>query len=367
MHRHSAGGHRSAQAFGGGAFLVRAIHGVVEARILCLAERQVAAESAGGQHHGLVRLDGDGRAAFHVVAAGLVVHDSADHAAVRVLHQLGEHALRLDFDAQSLQLLGEGARDVRAAAVALRDGAHDGVASVRVEEVLVVVVFRPGGAHLDGPLPRLVGLLGDHAALFLVVEVQARHHHVVHVLLDGILHALALLHAGVAHGEVAGRKRRVAADARRLLDYLDVRAGVLRLKRRGQTRVPAAHDQDVALLIPFRVGAACGRRCGLLILRCASRQAQRCQHAGRRRSRDERATRYSCCVRCDVPHAQPPLFCDPSRFPCPTRRSASAGINHTDAKGRAHPTRSGKLRNPPLRWGARPGVMGEESLRRASG
>ena len=273
MHRHSAGGHRSAQAFGGGAFLVRAIHGVVEARILCLAERQVAAESAGGQHHGLVRLDGDGRAAFHVVAAGLVVHDGADHAAVRVLHQLGEHALRLDFDAQSLQLLGEGARHVRAAAVALRDGAHDGVASVRVEEVLVVVVFRPGGAHLDGPLPRLVGLLCDHAALFLVVEVQACHHHVVHVLLDGILHALALLHAGVAHGEVAGCKRRVAADARRLLDDLDVRAGVLRLKRRGQTRVPAAHDQDVALLVPFRVGAACGRRCGLLILRRASRQA----------------------------------------------------------------------------------------------
>ena len=113
-----------------------------------------------------------------------------------------------------------------------------------------LLVHLPLGAQdVARPLPGLVGLLGDDAALLDVVEEESGHLHVVDVLLDGVLDALGLLAGRPAHGEVAVGHQGVAADDGELLNDLHVGAGHGGLVCGGQARVARADDQDVALLV----------------------------------------------------------------------------------------------------------------------
>ena len=278
MHRHGAGGHGGLQRLGRGPFLVRAVHSLVQARVLGQAEVEVAPEAARGEHDALGGADSRGLAALHVVIEGPIAHDGTDHAAVLVLDKLNEHALGLHVHAHLAEFRGQGLRDVGAAAVhGLADGAHDGVAAVGVQPRLAVLVFVPGAAHLHGPLPGLVGLLGDDAALLLVVEAQAGNEHVAHEGVHGILDALAGLHLRAAYGHVAGGEGGIAAHAVRLLDDLHVGPGALRLDGRGEPGVAASHDEHLALLVPADVGGRSARGGELLVPGTLGRTARKAE------------------------------------------------------------------------------------------
>ena len=79
--------------------------------------------------------------------------------------------------------------------------------------------------HVACPLPGLVGLLGDEAALLHVVEEQARHLHVMHENVGRVLDAQCLLALRLAHGEVAVGHEGVAAANGELLDDAHIGAG----------------------------------------------------------------------------------------------------------------------------------------------
>ena len=113
-----------------------------------------------------------------------------------------------------------------------------------------LLVHLPVAAQLVArPLPRLVGLLGDDAALLRVVQEQARHLHVMHVGVHGVVDAGGLLSVGTAHGEVAVGHERVAAHDGELLDDLHGGAGLGGLIGGGESRIARADDQDLALLV----------------------------------------------------------------------------------------------------------------------
>ena len=237
------------QHAGGGAGLVRGVGRRDDARVLDLAEEDVAGEAAGGEHHALRGAD-DGLLAglvFKVVGHGLVVEavaraaDDAGDGAVFVHDEVVELAAGADDDVLELLELFVHRADVAGAGAGLDFiGTRNGVAAF--EEHLVGHEF---AAAVDNHLDRVVAAVGDGGEEVRVVDAEAVLQAVGDEELLAVLDALGLLDRIDRAGDVAAADGGVAADRGHLFNHEDVETGATGLQGAGHAGEARTDDDDV--------------------------------------------------------------------------------------------------------------------------